>query len=216
MKYPCHTVYPPQSSDFTEHEQQGKMTPVTSAVVSFHSPWQCSKFSSWTPLVTCWTLFPPYLPQKAAAWWSLRFGKWATVPLLLRWDLQPRLLPTHIDLFINMYWHMLIIHHNRFHILLLYVYHPCMANPFLLLAGCYGTWILYDRSYEPAGGSAVKSTDCSSRSLRDLKFNSQQPHGGFTTICNGIWCPLLERMTMNSLYIYMQRERERENWQKLG
>jgi hypothetical protein len=32
-------------------------------------------------------------------------------------------------------------------------------------------------------GSAVKSTDCSSRGP---EFNSQQPHGGSQTICNEI------------------------------
>jgi hypothetical protein len=36
--------------------------------------------------------------------------------------------------------------------------------------------------------SAVKSTDCSSRGP---EFNSQQPHGGSQSICNGIQCPLL-------------------------
>jgi hypothetical protein len=34
----------------------------------------------------------------------------------------------------------------------------------------------------------IKNTDCSSRSP---KFTSQQPHGGFTTIYDEIWCLFL-------------------------
>jgi hypothetical protein len=48
-------------------------------------------------------------------------------------------------------------------------------------------------------GSVVKSTDCSSEGP---EFKSQQPHGGFTTILNKIWCPILECLKTATVYSY--------------
>jgi hypothetical protein len=48
-------------------------------------------------------------------------------------------------------------------------------------------------------GSAVKRTDCSSTRP---KFNSQQPQWWLTTICNGIWCPLLVCLKIATGYSY--------------
>jgi hypothetical protein len=60
-----------------------------------------------------------------------------------------------------------------------------------------------NRNYEKGDwgdGSAVKSTDCSSRGP---KFNSRQPHGGWLTItCNGIRCPLLVCLKTATVYSY--------------
>jgi len=50
-------------------------------------------------------------------------------------------------------------------------------------------------------GSAVKSTDCSSRGP---EFNSQQPHGSSKTIPNGIQCPLLGCLKIATVCPYKQ------------
>ena len=49
-------------------------------------------------------------------------------------------------------------------------------------------WMMRIKIQAWRGGSVVKSTDCS---FRGPEFKSHQPHGGSSTICNGIRCHLL-------------------------
>ena len=60
-------------------------------------------------------------------------------------------------------------------------------------------------------GSVVKSVDCSSEGP---EFKSQQPHGRvqisattwwLTTICNEIWCPLLEYLRIATVYLHINK-----------
>jgi hypothetical protein len=66
--------------------------------------------------------------------------------------------------------------------------------------------IIRTRSWGWRVGSEVKNTSFPSRGP---EFNSQQPHGGLTTICNGIWCPLLVCLSFLFFFFFFSFSQDR-------